>query len=69
MPPGNMPGESSWTAKRVRAPKPEIRLTPGKGLADLTCSVEGLIDQVVKGNKVRDNLVIPMALPICRQTS
>jgi hypothetical protein len=37
---------------RPRAAKPEIRLTPGKGLQDLTCSVEDLVDQVVKGCKV-----------------
>lgn len=37
---------------RPRAAKPEIRLTPGKGLDDLTCSVEDLIDQVVKTCKV-----------------
>ena len=30
---------------RPRAAKPEIRLTPGKGLQDLTCTVEDLIDQ------------------------
>lgn len=34
------------------AAKPEIRLTPGKGLDDLTCSLEDLIDSVVKGNRV-----------------
>lgn len=34
---------------RPRAAKPEIRLTPGKGLQDLTCTVEDLIDQVRRG--------------------
>lgn len=38
--------------RRPRAAKPEIRLTPGKGLDDLTCGVEELIDQVVKTCKV-----------------
>lgn len=37
---------------RPRQSKPEIRLTPGKGLQDLTCSLEELIDQVVKSCKV-----------------
>lgn len=40
-------------ASRPRAAKPEIRLTPGKGVQDLTCSVEDLVDQVVKTCKVR----------------
>ncbi|KAK9815477.1 hypothetical protein WJX72_004365 [[Myrmecia] bisecta] len=51
IPPGNAPGEKLWTTRRSRA-KPEIKLTPGKGIQDLTCSVSDLIDQVVKGNKV-----------------
>ena len=50
VPPGNVAGNTRWTARRAR---PEVRLTPGKGLADLKCSVEDLIDGVVKGNKVR----------------
>ncbi|KAK9820835.1 hypothetical protein WJX81_001306 [Elliptochloris bilobata] len=49
VPPGNAAGNTQWTARRAR---PEIRLTPGKGLADLKCSVEDLIDGVVKSNKV-----------------
>ncbi|GAB4824181.1 hypothetical protein N2152v2_011227 [Parachlorella kessleri] len=53
IPPGNAPGETRWQARRSAArAKPEVRLTPGKGLQDLTCSVEDLIDAVVKGNKV-----------------
>lgn len=52
IPPGNMPGEKLWVARKGTAPRPEIRLTPGKGLQDLTCSVEDLIEQVVKNNKV-----------------
>lgn len=50
VPPGNVAGNTRWTARRA---KPEIRLTPGKGLADLNCSVEDLIDGVVKSNKAR----------------
>lgn len=57
IPPGNAPGETKWQAKRPRAAKPEIRLTPGKGLQDLTCSVEDLIDAVVKTNKVAGGLL------------
>lgn len=48
IPPGNAPGERSWQQRRPRAPKPELRLTPGKGLDDLSISLEELIDQVVK---------------------
>ena len=51
MPPGNAKGNTDWSLRRS-APKPEIKLTPGKGLQDLTCSVEELVDQVVKTNKV-----------------
>ena len=50
VPPGNVAGNTRWTGRRA---KPEIRLTPGKGLADLNCSVEDLIDGVVKSNKAR----------------
>lgn len=52
IPPGNAPGEKKWQQRRPMAAKPEIRLTPGKGLDDLTCSLEDLIDSVVKGNRV-----------------
>jgi Grx4 family monothiol glutaredoxin len=48
IPPGNAPGEKAWQQRRPSAAKPEIRLTPGKGLDDLTCSVTDLIDGVVK---------------------
>ena len=51
VPPGNAKGNTTWSIKRS-APKPELKLTPGKGLQDLTCSVEDLVDQVVKTNKV-----------------
>ncbi|KAL4451498.1 hypothetical protein ABPG75_007160 [Micractinium tetrahymenae] len=52
IPPGNAPGQTLWQQRRPRQSKPEIRLTPGKGLQDLTCSLEELIDQVVKSCKV-----------------
>ena len=44
-------GNKQWTAKRVQS-RPEIKLTPGKGVQDLTCSVTDLVDQVVKTTKV-----------------
>ena len=51
IPPGNAKGNTTWSIRRS-APKPELKLTPGKGLQDLTCSVKDLVDQVVKANKV-----------------
>ena len=50
MPPGNQKDNDTWTPKRQQ--KGEIKLTPGKGLQDLSCSVTDLIGQVVKANKV-----------------
>ena len=52
-------GNTTWSIRRS-APKPELKLTPGKGLQDLTCSVEDLVDQVVKTNKVPLILVCRM---------
>ena len=52
IPPGNVPGETMWTQRKRRMAKPEIKLTPGKGIEDLTCSIDDLIDQVVKTNRV-----------------
>lgn len=52
VPPGNARNApQQWVRKSPRA-KPELKLTPGKGLQDLTCSVEDLLDTVVKSNKV-----------------
>jgi len=48
IPPGNSPGERSWQQRRPKAPKPELRLTPGKGIDDLSISLEDLVDQVIK---------------------
>lgn len=50
VPPGNQKDNDTWTPKRQQ--KGEIKLTPGKGLQDLSCSVTDLIGQVVKANKV-----------------
>ena len=44
-------GNKQWTAKRVQS-RPEIKLTPGKGVQDLTCSVTDLVDQVIRSTKV-----------------
>ncbi|KAK9844248.1 hypothetical protein WJX84_000381 [Apatococcus fuscideae] len=49
IPPGNGQEKELWSAKRV---KPELKLTPGKGIQDLTVPLETLIDQVVKNTKV-----------------
>ena len=54
-PPGNASGNTQWSARR-QAAKPEIRLTPGKGAQDVTCSMAELIQQVVSTNKVRLSL-------------
>eukprot|EP00884_Botryococcus_braunii_P017146 jgi/Botrbrau1/4114/Bobra.152_3s0061.1 len=51
VPPGNVTGNNEWKQKRAAA-RPEIKLTPGKGIEDLTCKVEDLIDSVVKDLKV-----------------
>lgn len=58
VPPGNAKGNTTWATRRGAA-RPEIKLTPGKGLQDLSCSVEDLIDQVVKSNKVSHTLHHP----------
>ena len=39
-------------ARRARASKPEIRLTPGKGLADLAVPLEEIIASVVRDCRV-----------------
>lgn len=54
-PPGNLPDQQAMWAPQARAappPPPEIKLTPGKGIEDLTVPVETLIAQVVKDHHV-----------------
>ena len=57
IPPGNEKGNATWSLRRA-PPKPEIKLTPGKGVQDLTCSVEDLVDKIVKSNKVASRAAI-----------
>ena len=56
VPPGNVKGEKAWAARRA-VKKPEVRLTPGKGLQDLSVPLEDIIQQVVDQNRVRSPLV------------
>lgn len=51
VPPGNVLGNSIWTARKARAAKPEIKLTPGAQVK-LNVPIETLIDKVVKELKV-----------------
>jgi len=54
-PPGNLPDQQATWAPKARAaaaPPPEIKLTPGKGVQDLTVPVETLIAQVVADHHV-----------------
>ncbi len=62
VPPGNAKGNTTWAIRRSAA-KPEIKLTPGKGVQDLTCSIETLVDQVIKDNKVRTFKLIFAPVP------
>lgn len=50
IPPGNLPGESRFQSRAGKPAKPEIRLTAGKPITGIT--IDGLLDQVVKGNRV-----------------
>lgn len=51
VPPGNLTGDTTWTAKKARKSKSDIRLTPGPHVK-LSIPLEQLIDKVVKENKV-----------------
>ena len=52
VPPGNAPGEKKWTSRARASARPDLKLTSGKGLGDLTVSMETLVDMVVKENHV-----------------
>ncbi|GAQ88431.1 hypothetical protein KFL_004270110 [Klebsormidium nitens] len=47
VPPGNVTGNDTWTKRKARGAKPEIRLTPGAHVK-LTVPLEEIIDKVVK---------------------
>lgn len=55
-PPGNLPDQQPLWAPRARGgappPPPEIRLTPGKGIEDLTVPLDTLISQVISDHHV-----------------
>jgi len=51
VPPGNVSGNTTWTARKARSAKPEIKLTPGAHVK-LNVPIEALIDKVVKDLKV-----------------
>mmetsp|Transcript_19839 Transcript_19839/g.64526 ORF Transcript_19839/g.64526 Transcript_19839/m.64526 type:complete len:271 (-) Transcript_19839:78-890(-) len=51
IPPGNQQGNTTFTSRRP-AGKPEIKLTAGKGLDDVSVPLEELIDRVVQENRV-----------------
>jgi glutaredoxin-related protein len=51
VPPGNVQGNTTWTARKARLAKPEIKLTPG-AYVKLNVPIEFLIDKVVKELKV-----------------
>lgn len=52
VPAGNAQEKELWQPRRKAAAKPEIKLTAGKGIEDLTCSLSDLIAMVVKNEKV-----------------
>lgn len=52
VPPGNAPGVKDWTQGGTRTIKADLRLTPGTGTSQLTCSMEELIGKVVKSHRI-----------------
>lgn len=53
VPPGNAgPGKEKWQGKAKAQAPPEIKLTSGKGVDDLTCDIKDLIAMVVKNEKI-----------------
>lgn len=72
VPPGNAKGNKEWSS-RQRAAKPEIRLTPGKGIQDLSVPLSDILQQVVDQNRVRPRCHAgcrrdPLAALQCRHT-
>lgn len=53
IPPGNAgPEKEKWQGKPKARPKPEIRLTAGKGADDLTCDIKELVEMLVKDKHI-----------------
>ena len=63
VPPGNAQGNTQFSARRKA--KPEIKLTPGKGAADLTVPITDLISAVVSTNKVRTACMLLHQIGTC----
>ncbi|GAB5371340.1 hypothetical protein AAMO2058_001571300 [Amorphochlora amoebiformis] len=51
IPDGNAKGNKVWAVKRTLN-KPELKLTPGKGIEDLSVPIKSLLQQVVAEHKV-----------------
>lgn len=51
VPPGNVSGNPTWTARRAKRTKADLRLTPGNN-KELTVPIIELVDRVVKEFKV-----------------
>lgn len=51
VPTGNVQGNTTWTARKVKRVKPDLRLTPGPN-TKLTITMEQLLDTVVKSSPV-----------------
>ncbi|CAG9465148.1 unnamed protein product [Pedinophyceae sp. YPF-701] len=52
LPPGNNPGEKRWQMRAKKPARPDLKLTSGKGLADLNVPLEKLIDECIKATPV-----------------
>ncbi|KAL8504785.1 hypothetical protein ACS0TY_016102 [Phlomoides rotata] len=63
VPPGNEPGNSTWV-KKAPTKKSDLRLTPGPN-TQLTVPLEGLIDRLVKENKVVAFIKGSRNAPLC----
>ncbi|KAL6520904.1 Bifunctional monothiol glutaredoxin-S16, chloroplastic [Orobanche gracilis] len=63
VPPGNEPGNTTWIKKAPRK-KSDLRLTPGRHVR-LTVPLEGLVDRLVKENKVVAFIKGSRNAPLC----
>ena len=64
VPPGNVSGNTTWTARKARSAKPEIRLTPGAHVK-LTVPLETLVDKIVKEFNVVAFIKGTRTSPLC----